>query len=390
MSNIAIIGIGGISKYHLEAYINAGQNIVALCDILEERALKSKEKYKLNCKVYTDYHQMLNDEMLNIDLVDICTPPSLHCEMTVAALETGNHVIVEKPMATSIEETRKMLEAEKKSGKLLSPIAQNRFRDEISILKNILNDDIIGKALLTEVKSNWYRGQHYYDLKWRGTFESEGGGANISQAIHHIDMIIWLKELPKELNTIMSNVNHDNSEVEDLSVTNFLFEDNTLGTLVASTISHGEEQSVHIQGEKASVSQPMKVRSTVSQYNGFPEKENTENVNAVEKYIEKAQKLKYTHHEGQIRNVLAAIEGKENLLISGQDGANTIEVLYSIYKSYFTKSFVSLPINEDDPFYTKDGVLKQVKAFNKKYRVIDKFDTEITVGNFNEENDEKN
>lgn len=382
MSKVAIIGVGGISGHHIDAYVKSGETIVALCDIIEERAIKAKEKYQLDCHIYTDYQCMINDQGDMLDLIDICTPPSLHCEMAIESLNKGINVIVEKPMATSIEETRRMLKAEKASGKLLSPIAQNRFRDDIAILKQIVSSEIAGNALLTEVKSNWYRGKYYYDLEWRGTFESEGGGANITQAIHHIDMLIWLKGLPKQLSTIMTNVAHDNSEVEDLSITNFIFDDNTLGSLVASTISHGEEQTIDIQCEKASISQPMKIRSTETLYNGFPKKENIEKVNEIDEFITSVAKLKYTNHEGQIRNVLSAIRGEEELLVSAKDGAKTIEVLYALYKSYFTKSIVTLPIEETDDFFTKEGVLKNVKSFNKKYRVIDKFDTDIVVGGF--------
>lgn len=385
MGKIAVIGIGGISHAHIQAYINAGEEIIAICDILEHRMVSAVTKYGLSCKLYTDYEELLKNHSHELDIVDICTPPSLHCEMSVNSLLAKNNTIVEKPMATSVEECKEMLNAEKESGKILSPIAQNRFSDEISILKEILSTGSIGKALLTEVKSNWFRGQYYYDLEWRGTFESEGGGANISQAIHHIDMLIWLKGLPEELCSMMANVNHDNSEVEDLSLTSFKFKDGTLGSLLASTISHGEEQGIQIQGEKASISQPMHIRATNTLYNGFPESENEQQVDTINEFIENRTKLEYQYHEGQIQNVISVINGKEELLVTAQDGANTIEVITAIYKSFFTKNFVKLPILENDEFYTKSGMINAVVAFNQKYRIVEKFDEEIVVGSFGKE-----
>src|SRR5699024_8470063 len=109
------------------------------------------------------------------DLVSIATPPGTHCELTVQALEAGAHVIVEKPMAPSLEECDRMLESQRRSGKLLSVIAQNRFRDDMARLKAVLATGRIGRIAHARIASAWWRGRAYYDLWWRGTWASEGG-----------------------------------------------------------------------------------------------------------------------------------------------------------------------------------------------------------------------
>lgn len=133
-----------------------------------------------------------------IDVVHVCTPPYTHAEIAIHSMDAGKNVVVEKPMATCLKECDEMLAAEERNHVTMGCIAQNRFRDSIYKLRETLNSGLAGKLRVAHVNSLWWRGHCYYDLWWRGLWEKEGGGCTLNHAVHHIDMINWMKgELPK-------------------------------------------------------------------------------------------------------------------------------------------------------------------------------------------------
>ena len=188
MIRVAIVGTGGISHAHIQAYLQFPDRckIVALADIIPGKAQRVKEQYGLEAEVFTDHRDLLG---MKINLVDVCTPPYVHAEITINALRSGKNVVCEKPMAASLEECDAMLRARDESGKKLSIIAQNRFREPIRNLKALLDSGIAGRVRHAAINSFWYRAHCYYDLWWRGTWEKEGGGCTLNHAVHHIDML---------------------------------------------------------------------------------------------------------------------------------------------------------------------------------------------------------
>ncbi len=173
MLKVAIIGSGAISSSHIEAYLQFKDRckIVALCELYPEKAEARRKQYGLDAKIVHDYKELLQD---SIDLVSVCIPPYVHAQVTIDFLNAGSHVVVEKPMAASLKECDDMIEAAQNSGKLLSVIAQNRFRNPIMKLKQVLDSGMAGNILHAQVDSFWWRGHCYYDLWWRGTWEKEG------------------------------------------------------------------------------------------------------------------------------------------------------------------------------------------------------------------------
>jgi len=279
---------------------------------------------------------------------------------------------VEKPMASSLEECDAMIAAAQKSGKMLSVIAQNRFRDPISGLKKVLDSELIGKVVHAQIDSFWWRGHSYYDLWWRGIWEKEGGGCTLNHAVHHIDMLCWMLGLPKNVSAVISNASHDNAEVEDISVAVLQYDGGlcskgALAQVTSSVIHHGEEQQLVFQGEKARVSAPWKVTANMAQPNGFPAGTMNEALIAeLNNYYDSLPKLAHNLFTGQIDNVLTAIETGSKPLISGEDGRNTIELITAIYKAGTERRSVELPIKKDDPFYTVKGIMGRVPRFYKK------------------------
>ena len=187
---VGIIGCGGIAKgKHLPGLVKiSGVEVVALCDIIPERAEEVKQKFNLvNAKIYTDYKELLKDE--TIDDVQVCTPNRSHSFITVDALEAGKNVMVEKPMAINSAEAKKMLDAAKKTGKALTVAYQNRQRADMRQLKEEVEKGTFGDIYHAKAIALRRRGVPTW-----GVFMNEyeqGGGPLIDICTHSLDLTLW-------------------------------------------------------------------------------------------------------------------------------------------------------------------------------------------------------
>ena len=188
---IGVIGCGGIANNkHMPAYQKIEEaELVAFCDIIEEKAIKAKEKFGTeDSKVYIDYTELLKDE--TIDAVLVCTHNKLHCEITCAALYSGKHVVCEKPMAMNYEEAKKMLEARDKSGKVLTIGYQGRFRPDSLLIKKLADSDEFGDIYYAEALAIRRRAVPTW-----GVFideEKQGGGPLIDIGTHALDLTLFV------------------------------------------------------------------------------------------------------------------------------------------------------------------------------------------------------
>ncbi len=187
---IGVIGCGGIANgKHMPAEKrNPASELVAFCDIIEERALKAKADFGTSeSGVYTDYKKMLKEAEL--DAVLVLTPNCSHCEITVAALEAGKHVLCEKPMAMNYEEAKRMLEARDRSGKILTIGYQNRFRPDSMYLKKLADSGYFGEVYYAEATAIRRRAVPTW-----GVFidqEKQGGGPLIDIGTHALDLTLF-------------------------------------------------------------------------------------------------------------------------------------------------------------------------------------------------------
>ena len=386
MINVAIVGTGSISNLHIKGLLEFKDRckIVALCDIYPEKAEDTKKRYDLDCEVF-DNHKSMLESGIKIDVVHVCTPPYVHASISIDCMDKGCNVLCEKPMAPSVEECDRMLEAQRRNNVTLGAIAQNRFRNEVYKLKKVLDSGLVGKLKFIQVNSLWWRDHCYYDLWWRGTWEKEGGGCTLNHAVHHIDMLNWMTgKAPKEVMSMLTNVCHDNAEVEDLSVACVRYDDNSIANIISSVISHGEEQGIVIQCEKAKISMPWDIKAEIGMENGFPKEErNQELIKEVTDFYNDLPDLCYEAHTGEIDNFLTAIENKTEPMITGEDGKRTIELITGIYASGFEKKTLSLPFKEDSVYYKEGGILKNAVHFYEKTTSIENFSEQrITVGNY--------
>ncbi|MER7797538.1 Gfo/Idh/MocA family oxidoreductase [Microbacterium sp. NPDC096154] len=381
MLKVGIVGAGGISDAHIRAYLDfpAEVEITAIADLSAAKATARRERYGLvNARVYDDPAKMLAAEPL--DLVSILTPPSTHASLTIAFLRAGVNVLVEKPMAPSLEECDAMLAAQRESGKLLSVVAQNRYRDDMATLKEVLDSGLIGPISHLKVDSAWWRGREYYDLWWRGTWASEGGGCTLNHAIHHIDLTMWLMGRPKAVSAMLTNAQHDNAEVEDLSVAIFEY-DRSLAELTSSVVHHGEEQAIVIHAQHARVSQPWRAVADVAQSNGFPaDGGNTALVARLDALAAAHRPLAHTLHAGQIGDVIEAIGTGRPPAITGVDGRNAVEVVTAVYQAGIERRTVDLPLSEDSPYYRSGALPALAPHFFEKTASVREQEGDIIVG----------
>ena len=367
---IAIIGAGAIAGVHIDAYKRYPDRceVRAVCDIFTEKAQQLIDQYGLeNAVAVKDFHDILSDD--RIDAVSICLPPSLHAPTAIDCLNGGKHVICEKPMAGSLEECDQMIKAADENGKLLSIVTQNRYKTPHMKTKQLLDAGAIGPVLFASINSFWWRGENYYDLWWRGTWEKESGGCVINHAVHHIDMMQWMLGMPKEVNAVISNVGHSNSECEDVAIATLSYP-HMMVQMTATILTHSEDQEMIFHGKKASIAVPWRVSACKAMPNGFPEADEAVRAEVQAQY-DALPDLKVEGHPAQIANFLLAINGEAKLLVDGQEARNTMELITAIYKSACFGRSVRLPLPTNDVFYRKGGIAAVMPHFNEKTKSVE-------------------
>lgn len=214
MYRVGIVGCGNIFPMHAVSILRTeNARIVAVSDIKTDRGERAAKDH--NCNFYTDYKEMIEKESL--DVLHICTPHYLHAPIAIYAFSKGLNVLTEKPMSIKLEDAKEMVEAGKKANKTFGVIFQNRYNPGAKLIKKCLTDGTLGKVLGARASVTWQRTDEYYQKSdWKGTWDKEGGGVVIDQAIHTLDMMNWL--IADEIDYIeaaISNRAHEIIEVED-------------------------------------------------------------------------------------------------------------------------------------------------------------------------------
>lgn len=326
--NFAIVGCGFIAKKHSQAIKNIeGAKLVTVCDRVPELMNPYVEEY--GATPYTDFEAMLKDD--SVDVVNICTPSGTHAFLAELAAKYGKHIIVEKPIAMTLEGTDRIINAAKEHNVKLAVVHPNRFRPVAMKLKEILDQNLLGEISHSLCVVNWNRGQDYYDqASWRGTKEHDGG-VLMNQAIHNLDLLLWYMGEPKEVFSMEATRLRD-IEAEDVSSGIIRFESGAIATVQASTTVYPKnyEESITIFGEKGTV----KI--------GGPNALNFEhlliegiNEETSEKWISeiKADPWGIPGHEQIVKDMILAITEKRQPAVTGEDGRNTLALVSSFYES---------------------------------------------------------
>ena len=247
-----IIGCGMISALHCNA-VQAAENaeLVAVCDIVEEKAQKAAEKYNVK-KVYVNYHDLLADP--EIDVVSICTPSGIHGEMVQAAARAGKHVLCEKPMEVTREKMDKTIEVVEACGIKMGCVFQRRLQRESVAIKQALDSGKFGKVILADAYLKYYRSPEYYkSADWRATWELDGGGALMNQGIHGIDLLTWFAGDVESVFARCATMVRD-IEVEDTAVISLKFKNGAFGVIEGTTsVYPAQDTRFEIHCEKGSI-----------------------------------------------------------------------------------------------------------------------------------------
>jgi UDP-N-acetyl-2-amino-2-deoxyglucuronate dehydrogenase len=338
--NFAIVGCGHIAKKHAEAIERIEEaNLVAVCDKVPQAMDEYVKKY--GAKPYENLTEMLSDP--SIDVVNICTPSGLHAPIAIEAAKAKKHVIVEKPIALTLEDADLIINTCKENNVKLAVVHPNRFRPVVQELKKLMDEGRFGKISHANATVRWNRNQAYYDqAPWRGT-KTFDGGVLMNQAIHNIDLLIWLMGDVEEVYS-MSATRLRNIEAEDVSTGVVRFKNGSLGVVEAATTIYPKnlEESLSIFGETGTA---IIGGTTATQFNHLViESLNDEETNAIIEKV-KANPLGKPGHQCIIEDMIQAIQEDREPIVSGEDGKRALQLVLAFYESAEKKQRVI--IDED-------------------------------------------
>ena len=356
----AIIGCAKVADLHAEALVNLEESdFKAVFSRSQSKAEKFGAKYGV--KGYSNLEQMIENEKIDVALV--CTAHPYHAEPTVKACQLGVHVLVEKPLASSLQDCDAMIKAAKDANVKLGTISQRRFYAPCQRIRKAIDDGKIGKPILGTVYMLGWRDKKYYDSdSWRGTWDCEGGGVLVNQAPHQIDLLQWYMGPIDELFGYWENLNHQYIEVEDTAAAVIRFKNGAIGNILVSNsqnpalfgkvMIHGDNgASVGVQTDGGAM-----FIAGVSDIKEPPVNDYW-TVPGEEKLLKKWQKedadffnsinaTKY-YHQLQIQDFLHSVIEDCQPLVTGEDGRKTVEIFTAVYRSNRDGKPVKFPLTPE-------------------------------------------
>src|SRR5262249_46606353 len=254
MLGCAIVGCGMIARFYARALAEVpGSRLAAPGSRPQASAKALKASLGLHCDLYTDLSQVLARK--DIQIVIITTPSGAHLEPTVAAARAGKHVVVEKPLEITTDRCDRIIKACDDNGVKLCTIFPSRFGDANQALRAVIESGRFGRLTLGETTCKWWRPQSYYDEGgWKGTQALDGGGALMNQAIHNVDLLLWMMGPVTHVRGFKATLAHDRIEVEDTAVACLRFASGALGVSQATTsVYPGLPKTVAIHGDRGTV-----------------------------------------------------------------------------------------------------------------------------------------
>lgn len=344
----ALIGCGRIAVNHMKAAINNELEIVAVCDVIEEKMEDLLAKYGLekdeSIKRYTDYKKMV--EELKPELASIATESGIHAEIALHCIDKGVNLIIEKPMAMSIEDANKIIDLAEEKNVKVSACHQNRFNVAIQKLRKAVESGRFGKLSHGSIHVRWNRNAGYYEqAPWRGTWEQDGG-ALMNQCIHGIDLLRWM--MGDEIEEIYGATRqqfHDYLEAEDVGMAVIKFKNGAIGTIEGTTNVYPKnlEETLYIFGENGTVKIGGTSTNNIDVWDFAVETEEDKENKGLE---EETSNVYGNGHTSLFADVMDAIVNDRKPYVDAVAGRNALEVVLSIYKSQKTVAPVKLPLKE--------------------------------------------
>lgn len=335
----AVVGLGR-GRAHIAALLRAeGAELLAVCDKNKEVAESIAAQH--GCDAYTELDDLLKRE--DIDLVHVCTPSGLHTDMLLRIAEAGKHAITEKPLDITLARIDKAIEAFAARGLQLGCIFQVRLAPAIQEMKKAIDAGRLGKLVLGNAHVKWFRTQEYYDQNggWRGTWEWDGGGSLMNQAVHTIDLLQWMMG-PVESVVGHTQVRAHRIETEDLGAAIVKFANGAVGTIVGTTAAYpGFGTNLEIFGSDGGFT--MK-DSLLTSWKVRGERMAEEEADMLNRFgYGKAAPPADTTFE-QIQDMVEAVRHNRPPLITGREGRDAVEIVLAIYESARTGKEIRLPL----------------------------------------------
>ncbi len=325
---IGVIGCGSIAVMHLDSIVASSQaKLVAVCDVKKERAMAVAEKY--HAVAYADYAVMLREQ--DLDAVHLCLPHYLHMPVAMDALRAGVHVLTEKPMSIRYEDAVAAVELADELGLQLGVIFQCRYNTPSQLVKQRIADGRLGAVKCGRTTLTWYRPDDYYGASdWKGTWDKEGGGVIIDQAIHSIDLANWMiGSTPVEVQSTLHNRNHPTMIVEDTGEGLIKYENGALLSFYAmNNYLVDDPIEIRLQCERGRAIFSYD-RAVIEYADGTVEQEENRPLIAVE--YSGGKEYWGFQHAAQIAQFYRAVRGEEPLEISGREALKIQKIICDIY-----------------------------------------------------------
>lgn len=344
----ALIGCGRIATNHVKAVMNNCLEFVAACDIIEENIENLLTKHGLqnnkNIKKYTDYKKMIEENSL--ELISIATESGVHAEIALYCIEHGINVIIEKPMAMSIQDANEIIRRSKEKHVKVAACHQNRFNIAVQEMRKAMEAGRFGKLSHGSIHVRWNRNEEYYtQAPWRGKWVSDGG-ALMNQCIHGIDLLRWM--MGDEVEEVYGQTRqqfHTYLEAEDVGMAVVKFKNGAIGTIEGTTNVYPQnlEETLYVFGEKGTVKLGGKSTNNIDVWEFADEgKEDEKN-----KGLEEITSNVYGNgHTSLFADMIDAIKNDRKPYVDAVAGRNALEMVLAIYKSQKTGRPVKLPLND--------------------------------------------
>lgn len=345
MINFAILGCGRIAKRHADL-LGTGQidsaRLVAVCDTDAARVDAFSTRYGV--PGFTALEQML--AMPGIDVVSILTPSGLHAEHAIAAARAGRHVVVEKPMALTLEDADRMIDAADQAGVRLFVVKQNRFNVPVIKARAALEAGRFGKLVLGTVRVRWCRDQAYYAQDaWRGTWRYDGG-VIANQASHHVDMLSWFMGPVESVHARGARALVE-IEAEDTAVATVRFRNGALGIIEATGASRPKdlEGSLSVLGSGGTVEIGGFAVNKIRHWQ-FVETA-PDDVEVMERYSVNPPNVYGFGHQAYYEHVVDCLANDQPALVDGHEGRASLELVAALYESMASGAEVTLPLTTE-------------------------------------------
>lgn len=356
MLNFVIIGCGRIANKIIDGIISNSEKakLIAVCDILEDKMQQIKNRYIEKSNVLdevievSDYKKVL--EKVKIDVAIISTESGYHEEIGLYFLENGVNIIIEKPIAMSIQGAQKLVDMAKEKNLKLAACHQNRFNYPIQLLKKAIKENRLGRIFNGMARILWTRDDNYYlQAPWRGTWTLDGGTL-MNQCIHNIDLINWMMD--DEIDTVYAQTSNyiRDIEAEDYGVILIRYKSGKIATIEGSAIVYPKnlEETLTITGEKGTV---VIGGMAVNKINNWRvEGDNEQEYLSID--CGDPNSVYGYGHEALYKDFIEAIEENREPLVNGVAGLNAVKIILAAYKSQKTGKVIKF--EEFNEFSTND------------------------------------